>query len=459
MWKLSRPKPALPNSYFWTWDHSTNWVLDDPGGINFGCANKYLKRPETFVEDYRRVTDLAAGLGVKGVLIWGFVRDSHGGIEASKKVADYAASKGIAIMPGIGTTWYGGMYYEGDHRYNIETFLKKHPEARMVDEKGNPMDRGACATNPDFLEWLHDGMQWLFKEFAIGGANLENGDFLVCHDAGCNAQKANWPSGDPDFFRLQALSYEPALRAIEGQLADKLVTWATYTGFIPGNDPEGKYFAYMKCQQPAMIELLPPKGIGQWTLSQMVLEKPLPLTTYLDNGAPKEAFNNPHWPDGLRAPSPRSVGFLHHASQWSPVKRYDQAVSSIKESCLRSYRSGLEGVSIHGEVTSRHIPWALNYLAFSHFIHWPEDTLRDFGRKTLGQVFGNEDEGVAFAEIFAHWDAGTLTTEQKQDAGKRARSLENQVCTDAKVLERWRFWAWLDKMCWDATEKHTVSFL
>ena len=60
-WKLARPKPALPNSYFWTWDHSTNWVLDDPGLVTFGCYNRYTKRPETFVEDYRRLTDLAAG--------------------------------------------------------------------------------------------------------------------------------------------------------------------------------------------------------------------------------------------------------------------------------------------------------------------------------------------------------------------------------------------------------------
>ena len=67
IWQLDRPKPALPNSYFWTWDHSTNWMWDDPGMLNFGCNNRYLKRSETFVEDYRRLTDLAAGLGVKGI--------------------------------------------------------------------------------------------------------------------------------------------------------------------------------------------------------------------------------------------------------------------------------------------------------------------------------------------------------------------------------------------------------
>ena len=30
-----------------------------------GCYNAYLKSTETFVEDYRRLTDLAAGLGIR----------------------------------------------------------------------------------------------------------------------------------------------------------------------------------------------------------------------------------------------------------------------------------------------------------------------------------------------------------------------------------------------------------
>ena len=456
MWNLDRPEPALPNSYFWTWDHSTNWVWDDPGVLNFGCDNRYLKRPETFIEDYRQLTDLAAGTGVKGILIWGFLRDSHGGIEASKRVADYAASRNIAIMPGIGTTWYGGIYYEGDHPYNIETFVEGNPDARMVFEDGQSQGRGACPTHPRFLDWLQEGIRWLFDEFAIGGANLENGDFLVCHEPRCKAHAESWDKDDPDFFRLQGLSYIPALECIEERLKENLVTWATYTGFVPGKAEEGHCGAYMQCERPAMIDRLQPAGIGQWTLTGMVFPQPLPLTAYLEEGAPDAAFDNPRWPDGLTPPSARNVGFLHQGSQWSHVPRYEQIVSTIKEGCLRAYRSGLEGVSIHGEVSSRHIPWALNYLAFSHFIHWPEDTLRDFGRKTLGQVLGSEDEGEAFAEFFAHWDAGTLTDAQKEDLSQKARELRGQVAW-AKELERWRFWDWLAAMASGRVEKHTAS--
>ena len=459
IWNLERPaKPALPNSYFWTWDHSTNWMLDDPGMLNFGCANKYLKRPETFVEDYHRLTDLAAGLGVKGILIWGFIRDSHGGIEYSKRVADYAASKNIAIMPGIGTTWYGGIYYEGDHPYNIETFTRNNPDACTVDEKGEKSGHGACPTNPKFLDWLQESIQWLFREFAIGGANLENGDFMVCHDPGCKAQKASWPETDPDFFRLQALSYEPALRAIEGQLKDKIVTYATYTGFLPGTDPQKISHRFMNCERPAMFDRLPKDGICQFTITEMVHFDQIPLTAFLDNGAPPEVFDNPRWPNDVKPPSVRTAGFLHQASQWNWITRYNQAVSAIKEGCLKAYRTGLEGVSIHGEVSSMYIPWALNYLAFSHFIHWPEDTLRDFGRKTMGQVLGSEDEGEAFAELLAHWDAGTLTEQHRKDLHDRRWPLRRTICASADDLERWRFWDWLDRVASGPAEIQTASF-
>jgi len=203
IWKLQRDKPALPNSYFWTWDHSTNWMLDDPGNLNFGCHNRYLKQPNTFLEDYRRLIDHAAGLGVKGVVIWGFLRDSHGGIEYARQVADYAAARNVALKPGVGTNSYGGIYYEGDHLYNIQNVLRQHPGANLTAANGRPHSRGICPTHPAFVDWLQEGMQWLFREFNLGGANLENGDFLVCHCARCRERLADWPKDEPAFWRYQ----------------------------------------------------------------------------------------------------------------------------------------------------------------------------------------------------------------------------------------------------------------
>lgn len=448
IWRLDRPKAALPSSYFWTWDHSTNWMWDDPGILNFGCVNRYLKQSATYVEDYRRLTDMAAGLGVKGILVWGFLRDAHGGIGSAKHVADYAASKDIAIMPGIGTNFYGGIYYEGDHPYNIETFVKKHPEASMINAQGNSIGRSVCPSHPAFTEWLQKGVEWLFREFSIGGANLENGDFMVCHCPRCKEAKENWPKADPEFWRFQYLGYDPALQTIKDQLKNKLVTWATYTGFTP---------ASMKCQRPALLDKLPPEGIAQWTLTGMLSAKPLPLTSYLDNGAPREALSNPHWTAEIKPLAKRNVGFIHQGSQWAAPPRYEQVVSIIKGGCLMAYVAGLEGVSIHGEVSSMHVPWALNYLAFSHFIHWPEDSLRQFGKKTLGQVLGSEQEGEAFAELFAHWEAGSLTNAQKKDIQGRSQNLQSQVSGGSDPLIRWRFWNWLMHMAMGTQDRQTAG--
>lgn len=482
--KLTRPLSKLPESYFWTLDHSTNWVLDEPGIYNFGCDNRYLKKPETYIEDYKRLTDLCSDIGIKGILIWGFLRDSHGGVEYARRVASYGASKGVCIMAGVGTTWYGGPYYDGIHRYNLETFLSVNPNAHIKNQdqwwtEEDFRKHGACPLKPVYREWIYKGLDWLFREFEIGGVSFENGDFSVCRCPECSMFMADRPQDEPEFYSYQYLGYKEALGSIKrlkGQIGNRLVTWATYTGFMPGN-PHSEYdkTAFLHCQRPSIFDRLEDPEITQWTLSGMLLEKPLPLDSYLDNGSPEEAFDNPKWPSGLCPPSRRGVGFAHQGSQWME-NRYDQVVSSIKEACLRAYRSGLEGVVIHGEVNSRHIPSALNYLAFSHFTHWPEDTLRDFGKKTLGEIFNNEHEGERYAEIFSHWDSGTLTKDDFIQSADVWKDLEKYTFRGNTLdfessLTRIRFWYWLcvmlskqnkyeDKYVFrKPQDRHTVSYI
>ena len=456
-WSLPRPKPALFNSYLWTWDHSANWVWDDPGMLNFGAINRYLKQPGTYLEDYRRLVDLASGLGVRGLVVWGFLREAHGGIESAKRVAGYARSKNVVLMPGVGTNWYGGPYYEGEHPYNIQTFLDKHPDVRLITEKGDPSRDRVCPSHPRFKEWLQSGVRWLFREFDVGGANLENGDFLVCHCRRCTRLRADWPANEPEFMRHQYMGYAPALRAIEDQLGNKLVTWAAYGGFLPGKSDKGNpWRAYMECARPALVDKLPPDGVCQWTLSGMVRGEPLPLTEYLDNGTPTEALASERWPAAITPPSVRSSGYLHQGSQWHRPGRTDLNVSTIKEACLRAHRAGLEGVSIHAEVSAMHIPAALNYLAFSHFIHWPADSLRQFGTKTLSHVLGAEDDAGLFVELFARWDAGVLTDTDRKAISGRTSALERAVRRGRDLIP-WRFWNWLRHMAEGVVERHTAS--
>ena len=460
-WSLERPVPALPYSYFWTWDHSTNWMLEDPGLQMSGCYNRYFKQPETYREDYRRLTDLCAGLGVRGIVIWGFLRDDHGGVEGAKRLTAYATERGVGIYPGIGITAYNGVYYEGNHRYCLLDFLHRHPEARMLQADGTPHAQQGCVAHPLFREWFAESIDWLFREFDIQGCNLENGDFLVDHHPLLRElrRQVAWPEDDSEPAFNQAMSYQLALESIPRNLDDLFASYATYCGFNFGDEPVQN--GPMGSRPPAALNKLSEKAFCQWTLSGMLLQHPLPLARYLDDGAPAEAFDNPNWPRDLRVPTRRSVGFVHQGSQWWGRSRHQCVISSIKEACLRAYRTGLQGVSIHGEVSSRYFPAALNYLAFSHFIHWPEDTMRDFGRKTLGQIFASAQDGEDFAEILCHWDAQTLTQEHLKLADPSAHGFPGETYTsrgaNTDEWQRARLWVQLHEMVLLALERYSIQ--
>lgn len=445
---------GLTSNYFWTWDHSTNWVLDDEGLQTSGCANPYLKAPETFVEDYRRLTDMAAADGIGGILIWGFVRDSHGGIDAAKEVAHYAAANGVRIMPGLGTTAYGGAYYEGTHEFNQETFLAAHPDCTHVSKEGQRTS-SLCPSHPDVIDWMKRSAEWLMTAFEIGGVNLENGDFLTCYCDRCKERSAGMPD-QPEYYKAQMFGYGPSLEALAPYLEEDWITYATYSGFNPvtphGSQPHQT--DALGDGVPSFVSAFADRAMCQWTLSGMVRPQALPLTDYLDCGAPEAVYDNPNWPRGLKAPTRRSVGFIHQGSQWGG-SRYSLILSTIKEGCLRAAESGLEGVSIHGEMTSRYIPWWLNYRGLAHFAKHPTDDLRSFADACLAPVLGGDEPAQIFIESLARWDAGAA---DDGDA-KRVSDAAGGRPTDMAALRRQNLWQWLLRLIRDDAERATRSFL
>ena len=96
--------------------------------------NYYSKPPEGFLEDYFRLIDFMSLNRIGGVTIYGFLRDCHGGIEAAQKLCKYAAERGVRILPGVGINAYGGIYWEGNHRYNLTQWLRQRPELKAVLE-------------------------------------------------------------------------------------------------------------------------------------------------------------------------------------------------------------------------------------------------------------------------------------------------------------------------------------
>ena len=199
--------PGMLYRTFWTWDHSTNWELSQVGLQEIGVFNPYGKPPGGFLADYKRLVDFCSRNRIAAITIYGFLRDPHGGIEAAQELCRYAKERGVRIMPGIAIGAYGGVYWEGDHKYNLATWLKENPQFAATMEKGvgfqladlsfplnfprSDYTVSACPSAPETMEWMEEAVGWLAETFEIGGINIESGDYGVCGCDRCVARRAN----------------------------------------------------------------------------------------------------------------------------------------------------------------------------------------------------------------------------------------------------------------------------
>lgn len=451
----------------WTWDHSTNWVLDASGQVDYGCFNRYRKPPDTFVEDYGRLAEHAAAIGANGIIVWGLLRDAHGGVDGAHAVIDRAAAHGVRILAAIGTSSYGGFYYDGNHPFNVDTRLAANPEVAARDRLGNPLPR-LCPSHPDNLAWLREGTRWLLGTLDLGGLNIENGDFVLCSCARCGQARADLPGDDPDVFKEMQLSIAPVIEEAIAARPDIWTTWATYTGFerrslppelgvdvpqdVAGHGP----ITMSGVGTPAIVAGLPEQAIAQWTLTGMLRREPAFLSELMDDPAAAALPTSDMWPRDLRPTSARSIGYAHQGSQWHrrhrPVDslyglrdgdtRYGLEIASIKEACVRGVEAGLEGIVIQGEVSSSSTPNELNYLAFGHFTTRPHDTLRAFARITLAPLLGGSDEAELFVTALAESERGPLSPTTRADL---TAMLSAQVHSAAGTGDTacYRRWRWL----------------
>ena len=122
----------IPYRFFWTWDHSTNWCMNTPGEQICGVGNGYVKNPEMFEKDYMRAIDFCHEHRINAIGIAGLLRDRHGGVESVRRLCDYGNSKDVKIYIIAGLYAYGGIYYEGDHKYSLNNFFEKKRNTFVV---------------------------------------------------------------------------------------------------------------------------------------------------------------------------------------------------------------------------------------------------------------------------------------------------------------------------------------
>ncbi len=365
-----REAPAFKYRWLWTWDWRMEWGGTEAGGITMGEGD-YKKRPESFAKDYKACLDFMSENGLNGLIIWGFLRDAHGGIEASREICRYAAERGVRILPGIGTSGYRGYYFEGDHEYNAPTWVRRHPEleSRVLYE-GKFVPGCPCPSKPENKKWLADGARWLFENFEIGGVNLEMGDFFVCPCPDCRKARAAIPSDEPDYYKDMAICLKELVPVMRTAAPDAWISYATYTGFN----------REMMVRPPRFIGLIPEDAICQWTVTGMMGDKDIPDPMRTLAG----------WPADLKPMAKHNIGYLHWANK-STATENDFFVRRFQAAAANSARSGLEGLAFYGELDAGAPNMLLNYLAFREFCFHPAMTVDEFTAKRLAPLYGDRD--------------------------------------------------------------------
>ncbi len=382
-------KPQLKYRWFWNWDHRMDWGGAGRVGTEMGGGGTFSKKPEAFLEDSKRCVDFMADHKFNGLILWGFLRDTHGGIEASKELCRYAAERRVRILPGVGTSGYAGYYFEGKHEYNADSWLAEHPELRAVGKDGKP-ENVPCPSKRQNQEWLDKGARWLFNTFEIGGVNLEMGDFQVCYCDDCKKARAGIDSDEPDYYKDMAISHSVTLRTMRTLAPEAWLSYATYTG----------YKAEMMTSPPKFISIIPDDSICQWTLTGMARK----------------------WPGDVKPMARHNIGYLHWCNRSTKTEN-DFYLKEVKDICVRAADAGFEGLDTYGELSAEAPNVELFYLAWEAFLWDPQMSVETFVEERLSRLYG----GVATARALLDIVPLIRAKGERKDAQNVARAREIAV--------------------------------
>ena len=428
--------PGLRYRTFWTWDHSTNWELSQIGQQEIGVFNPYQKPPGGFLADYRRLVDFCSHNRIAAIVIYGFLRDSHGGIEAAKELCRYANERGVRIVPGIAIGAYGGVYWEGKHPYNLATWLKQNPQhsAKMEKDVGfqiadlafplnfphSDYTVSACPSAPETMDWMEEAIAWLAETFDIGGINIESGDYGVCGCERCVARRAN----DAEAARRR------------DDFGD---SWS-HTD-MAANFP--RLYRAAKARKPDL-----------WIYCEMQWDNLLePVAARAQSDLPKGAVyqhtaNRSYW-RRLRGaidadyvaglPTQPNVLRCQFACQWNGderTERYTFNARTFADMAKIGHGMGMEGLTVWGEPSDYIATVELSYLAFSRFCWDPDLTWERFVAEDVAPLLGGPEAAGEFIAIAEELDANQRLDLKRLDA-LQSRALAGLSNGSGPVARRW----------------------
>lgn len=377
---------------FWTWDHSTEWLLNRPGAQTIGASNQYSRTAEWFEADYTTLIEYCGRHDIDAVVVWGLLRDHHGGLETAKHLCEVAEKNKVRLLCGVGLCAYGGVYYQGDSPYSLDLLLQKHPELKAINESGQPheyqgrvygskMFYHACPSRKENQEYIAESLQWLFKALPLHGVQIEAGDTGVCRCKACKDRRVH-PFGQFSWDDF-ALLHPIAIQAIRSVRPDAWICCETYSHPQPHTGRDHPTFGGGKTAWADECLARIPDGVFiEWVYDQ------------LGKGLPKRIWTEAGNVDNRRH---RHIMRAHFSTYWTGI-RGEPAVEAISEMVRESTARGPDTMSLFGEVSPFHTGAELNYLALQNFgsAANPDADMDLFLQDVAGPLLGGETNARAF---------------------------------------------------------------
>lgn len=414
----------------WTWDHCVQWTAGRAGMHDWGASNEYPGSAEDFLREYSLLVKWCGQHGIDGVVIWGLLRDGHGGVEAASRLCEVADAAGVKVLAGIGLNAYGGVYYEGDSEWSLNNHLAKHPELFAFREDGErhilwpgrfmpqPMLH-ACPSRPENMEYMIEGLRWLMETVPLHGVQVESGDTYVCECPLCRERRQHPVTALS--WEDMALLYGPAAGAVWSVRPEATVVLETYSHpspveevTVPGLDGGLTPWA-AEC-----LAQFPRGAQVQWVGDRRTA--PTSLEEWTGRA-----------PEGFAGNIMRS----HHATWWRG--RGDEvAVDWLAEVAQKSLAHGFDGLSIFGEKSPFRTGSELNYLALADYgsPDNPEADLESFLRRVAGPLLGGAERAAEYLRLARQIDEPEELESAVAEARRQAAGLTG------RVADRWTWLAW-----------------
>lgn len=401
----------MPYRILWTWD-------------NMICNSLST---ESYINEYKTLIDFLATWDFNGLILWGFLNDDHGGIEAAREVTDYARQKGLRLLPQVGAGGYYGFYVHSDHEFNLNTFVEKHPhlQAEMRGQAVLHDEVFICLYQEQSLDWIRRGTRWLVENFPIGGVNIEtneNRGIDTCRYAQqATAQEPNrlrYPTSYSDLVRAVPIIYNEVIK----QMPD---AWVLYATFKPP--------WWSRMEDAWLLEQLPAGAVAQWNIELEINTDSIPSPVKKNVAL----IHNLDWSYHLGAFSP-TWGFSGFRCFTPELKRARTFAQNL-------YENGVDGFVI-GNGGSPVMPDnEINYIAYMEFSRHPDMTIEEFSEQYIARLYGRNAEPLvrqlmlqpvteSMQEIYYAWAKRMFFYGEETDFGHSRFSLRPAAISDIDTL-------------------------